>query len=178
MIFVANYFKVDIFVKWWENLLVISEDELQWSDGDVPPIIQEEYGEEETVAEFSAWEQDLKSVELEFLKTGKSGKSDKPGVLITNSGNYKYQLDRGSIRSSPRYGLSTPYRLLDGSTMFFLTWETCIWSFLHWICLPWMLAFWCNDATSKIDDVLTEHDGLLHVLPLAVHLRFIFLLDK
>ena len=111
MIFVANYFKVDIFVKWWENLLVISEDELQWSDGDVPPIIQEEYGEEETVAEFSAWEQDLKSVELEFLKTGKSGKSDKPGVLITNSGNYKYQLDRGSIRSSPRYGLSTPYRL-------------------------------------------------------------------
>ena len=27
-----------------------------------------------------------------------------------------------------------------------------------------------NDATSKIDDVLTEHGGLLHVLPLAVHL--------
>ena len=33
-----------------------------------------------------------------------------------------------------------------------------------------MLAF-DNDATSKIDDVLTEHGGLLHVLPLAVHLR-------
>ena len=32
-------------------------------------------------------------------------------------------------------------------------------------------------ATSKIDDVLTEHGGLLHVLPLAVHLSF-FLLDK
>ena len=29
-----------------------------------------------------------------------------------------------------------------------------------------------NDATSKIDDVLTEHVGLLHVLPLAVHLSF------
>ena len=29
-----------------------------------------------------------------------------------------------------------------------------------------------NDATSKIDDVLTEHGGLLHVLPLAVHLGF------
>ena len=27
-----------------------------------------------------------------------------------------------------------------------------------------------NDATRKIDDVLTEHGGLLHVLPLAVHL--------
>ena len=29
-----------------------------------------------------------------------------------------------------------------------------------------------NDATSKINDVLTEHGGLLHVLPLTVHLRF------
>ena len=29
-----------------------------------------------------------------------------------------------------------------------------------------------NDAKSKIDDVLTEHGGLLHVLPLAVHLSF------
>ena len=27
-----------------------------------------------------------------------------------------------------------------------------------------------NGATSKIDDVLTEHGGLLHVLPLAVNL--------
>ena len=34
-----------------------------------------------------------------------------------------------------------------------------------------------NDATNKIDDDLTEHGGLLHVLPLAIHLRF-FLLDK
>ena len=29
------------------------------------------------------------------------------------------------------------------------------------------------DAPSKIDDVLTEHGGLLLALPLAVHLRFI-----
>ena len=28
-----------------------------------------------------------------------------------------------------------------------------------------------NGATSKIDDVLTEHAKLLHVLPLAVHLK-------
>ena len=35
-------------------------------------------------------------------------------------------------------------------------------------------AYWHfdNGATSKIDDVLTEHGGLLHVLPLAVHLSF------
>ena len=31
-----------------------------------------------------------------------------------------------------------------------------------------------NDATSKIDDVLTEHGGLIHVLPLAVHLIFFY----
>ena len=29
-----------------------------------------------------------------------------------------------------------------------------------------------NGATSKIADVLTEHGGLLHVLPLTVHLDF------
>ena len=34
-----------------------------------------------------------------------------------------------------------------------------------------------NDATSKIDAVLTVHGGLLHILPLAFHLRF-SLLDK
>ena len=31
-----------------------------------------------------------------------------------------------------------------------------------------------NGATSKIDDVFTEHGGLLHVLPLIVHLDFFF----
>ena len=34
---------------------------------------------------------------------------------------------------------------------------------------------WCdfdNGASSKIDDVLAEDGGLLHVLPLAVHLKF------
>ena len=35
-----------------------------------------------------------------------------------------------------------------------------------------MLYIYNNDATNKIDIVLTEHGGLLHVLPLAVHLRF------
>ena len=29
-----------------------------------------------------------------------------------------------------------------------------------------------HDATSKIDDVLTEHGGLLHFLPYAFHLIF------
>ena len=31
-----------------------------------------------------------------------------------------------------------------------------------------------NGATSKIDDVLSEHGGLLHVFPLAVHLIIFF----
>ena len=34
-----------------------------------------------------------------------------------------------------------------------------------------------NGASIKIDDVLAEDGGLLHVLPLAVHLNF-FLMDK
>ena len=41
------------------------------------------------------------------------------------------------------------------------------------------LGYWPfdNGATRKIDDVLIEHGGLLHVLLLAVHLDF-FLMDK
>ena len=34
---------------------------------------------------------------------------------------------------------------------------------------PWHFD---NGASSKVDDVLTEGGGLLHVLPLAVHLNF------
>ena len=34
-----------------------------------------------------------------------------------------------------------------------------------------------NGAIHKFDDVLLEHGGLPHVLPLAVHLKFIWL-DK
>ena len=39
----------------------------------------------------------------------------------------------------------------------------------------WPLRFPChfeNGASIKIDDVLAEDGGLLHVLPLAVHLNF------
>ena len=32
-----------------------------------------------------------------------------------------------------------------------------------------------NDAISKFDDVLLKHGGLPHVLPLAVHLKFVLL---
>ena len=35
--------------------------------------------------------------------------------------------------------------------------------------IPWHLK---NGASSKIDDVLADDGGLLHVLPLAVHLNF------
>ena len=37
--------------------------------------------------------------------------------------------------------------------------------------IPWHFE---NGASSKIDDVLAEDGGLLHVLPLAVHLNFFF----
>ena len=61
--------------------------------------------------------------------------------------------------------------------MSFFTWETCIFSpsFTEFV----YSGCWHFDkgATSKFDDVLLEHDGLPHVLPLAVHLKF-FWLDK
>ena len=44
-------------------------------------------------------------------------------------------------------------------------------------CVGWGGWHFDNDATSKIDDVFVEDGGLLHVLPLAVHLDF-FLTDK
>ena len=40
--------------------------------------------------------------------------------------------------------------------------------------IPWHFG---NGASSEIDDVLAKDGGLLHVLPLAVHLNF-FWMDK
>ena len=62
----------------------------------------------------------------------------------SQTGIYKSQLDWESIRSSPRDGFR------DG------------WGGWHFD----------NGALSKIDDVLVEDGGLLHVLPLTVHLNF------
>ena len=51
------------------------------------------------------------------------------------------------------------------------TLETSIWSLLYWICLSWMLSKCCQNAWKSTEiDELIEHGGLLHVLPLAVHL--------
>ena len=44
-------------------------------------------------------------------------------------------------------------------------------------CVGWGGCHFDNGALSKIDDVLAEDGGLLHVLPLAVHLKFL-LADK
>ena len=66
------------------------------------------------------------------------------------------KLDLGSIRSSLRDGLSTPYRL---------TKEQCQTTFDYPGC-----GHFDKGATCKIDDVLIEHGGLPHDLPLAVHL--------
>ena len=81
------------------------------------------------------------------------------------------KLDRGSIRSSPRYGLSTPYRLtIRNSARLFhhvLFNMGDLSEFVYPEC--W---YFDNGATSKIDDVLTEHGGLLHVLSLTVQRKF------
>ena len=57
--------------------------------------------------------------------------------------------------SSPRFGLSVPYRLTTVGD-------------LH------LGLHFDNGATSKNDDVLDENVGLLCVLPLAVHLTFFY----
>ena len=47
--------------------------------------------------------------------------------------------------------------------------------YLHFVCPECLHLDLDNSATIKIDDVLLEHGGLLHVLPLAVHLIFFLL---
>ena len=89
--------------------------------------------------------------------------------------NYNSKLDRGSIRSSPRDGKNTPYRLtkeLCGTVppcpCLHGRWETYIWFHpaLNKYVYPGCSHF-DNGATSKIDDVLFEHGGLLYILSLA-----------
>ena len=84
-----------------------------------------------------------------------------------------YKLDRGSIRSSPRYSLSTPYRLTIRNSARLVHHVLLNLGDLNLV-LPVLnlstLNF-DNDATSKIDDVFTKKWGLLNVLHLAVHLR-------
>ena len=41
-------------------------------------------------------------------------------------------------------------------------------------CVGWGGWHFDNGASSKIDDVPIEDGGLLHVLPLTVHLKFYF----
>ena len=87
----------------------------------------------------------------------------------TSKSKRRIQLDWESIRSSPRDGLSTSYRLTKG-WLGFGGWVGVV----GWVVGPqdFCAISWHfeNGASSKIDDVLTEDGGLLHVLPLAVHL--------
>ena len=82
--------------------------------------------------------------------------------------------DQGSIRSSPRYVkvLLIDWQLgteLDGSiTFFFIHGRPAFWPSRTKFVYPGCWHF--GNATHKIDDVLTEHSGLLHVLPLDVFL--------
>ena len=81
-----------------------------------------------------------------------------------------FKLHQGSIRSSPGDGLNTPCRLTK-----IQCWTVTV-GLLHNVLGPSCNDFvypgcwhFDNSATSKIDDVITEHDELLHFLPIAVH---------
>ena len=89
--------------------------------GDEPPLAQEEASEEDEPSEvFEYWIEDLRNVEWDFLKTGKSKKAPTPGVLITNSENYKYQYSAANKKKTshtftcsekPRTGCNAVARL-------------------------------------------------------------------
>ena len=75
------------------------------------------------------------------------------------------------LRRMPELGSSLLLNVIDVSTVVALS----------YVCGPSCTEFvnpgcwhFVNGATSKIDDVLIEHGGLLHVLPLAIHLDFFF----
>ena len=82
----------------------------------------------------------------------------------------------GSIRPSLRDGSCMSYRLIK-DWLGFAGWVVVVGLVVgpkdFWV-IPWHFE---NGASSKIGDVLGEDGGLLHVLPLAVHLNF-FLMDK
>ena len=93
-------------------------------------------------------------------------------IINNNAGPYylcndktKTQLDRGSIRSSPSNGLSTPCRLTIRNSARLFHHVLFNMGDLHLV-LPAL-------NLSTLNAVLTEHGGLLHALPLAVHLRFL-----
>ena len=79
-------------------------------------------------------------------------------------------LDWESIRSSPRDGSSTSYRLTKGWLGFGGWVDEVGWVVgpQDFCVIPWHFK---NVASSKIDDVLAEDGGVLHVLPLAVQLN-------
>ena len=60
------------------------------------------------------------------------------------------------------------YRLIKG-WLGFVGWVGLVVGPKDFLVIPWHFE---NGASSEIDDVLAEDGGLLHVLPLAVHLIF------
>ena len=82
-------------------------------------------------------------------------------------------LDWELIRSSPRDGLSTSYILTKG-LLGFGGWMGVVGGVVGPQDFHVILWHFENGASVKIDDVLAEDGGLLHVLALAVHLNFFF----
>ena len=82
------------------------------------------------------------------------------------------------MQTKPRYVLRTPYSLTIRNSARLFHHVPFNMGDLHLVLPARNLSnLFDKDAISKIDDVLTELSGLLHVLPLAVHPEFV-LLDK
>ena len=85
------------------------------------------------------------------------------------------KIDRGSIRSSPRNGLSTLHRLSKEECGTVLPYPCLhlVHPALNLFVLDAGILILVQRATSKYDDVLLDHGGLPYVLPLAVHLKLV-----
>ena len=90
-------------------------------------------------------------------------------MIVQNA--IKCRLDRGSIRSSLRDGLSTPYRLSKEHCL-----NTVHIRDLH-LFLPALNLSILDGGILIMGNKYIEHAGLPHVLPLAVH-QGLFLVDK
>ena len=83
------------------------------------------------------------------------------------------ELDRESIRLSQRYGLSTPYRFTIWNSVRLFHHVLFNIGDLHLVLPALNLSTLNAGILIMMKQVLTEHGGRLHVLSLAVQLRFI-----
>ena len=94
---------------------------------------------------------------------------------------FNWRLDRGSIRSSPRYGLSSPYRLTNRNSAGLFHYVLIYMGSLHLVLpallftLGWIRA---NCASSEICILPFAYKPILNIWSQALHYIYIYRLHK